>query len=367
MYERPRFQDNFREQPARLFLAVVRKIMKIGIAMSGGVDSTACALMLQEKHQVKGFFMRLAQPDFNEQKSRVETIADRLGIELQIIDLRKEFEQAVLSYFSTSYFRGVTPNPCVICNKEIKFGLFLDTILQAGMAKMATGHYACITQDNGLYHLKAGLDPKKDQSYFLARLSQQQLGSVLFPLGDKEKESIYEFVENKGFTHFRGQESQDVCFLEKNQLGSFLDKKCKKTAVKGVIVGTDGKVLGEHTGLFHYTIGQRKGLGISHPEPLYVTGLDAENNRVMVGTSSELFNTSIRVKGLHWLSGAPPDLSRTYNVRIRYSHRGTPARLKLQENDCGTFSFTEPQRAVTPGQFAVVYNKRELLGSGIIL
>ena len=334
--------------------------------MSGGVDSTACALMLKEKYEIKGFFMRLAQPDFVEQKERVEIIADKIGVDLEIIDLRGEFEQAVLDYFSGSYFKGLTPNPCVKCNKEIKFGLFLDAILKTGMSKMATGHYARISEENHIFHLMAGLDPKKDQSYFLARLNQQQLSSVLFPLGDKEKESIYTYVENKGFTNFRGQESQDVCFLEKNQIGSFLDTRNNQSASKGAIVTTDGKVLGEHTGLFHYTIGQRKGLGISHPEPLYVIGLDATNNTVLVGTNDELFSKTIQVKELHWLSGTQPDLSQPYNVRIRYSHRGSPAQLKLQQNNCGTFTFTEAQRAITPGQFAVVYNNTELLGSGII-
>lgn len=347
-------------------ITVVYRIMKIGIAMSGGVDSTACALMLREQYQVKGFFMRLAQPDFAEQKERVERIADKLGIELEIIDLRNEFEQVVLDYFSGSYFKGLTPNPCVKCNKEIKFGLFLDAILKTGMAKMATGHYARIEKDNDLYHLKMGLDPKKDQSYFLARLSQQQLGSILFPLGDKEKESIYTYVEENGFNHFRGQESQDVCFLEKNQIGSFLDTRNSQTTTKGSIVTSDGKVMGKHTGLFHYTIGQRKGLGISHPEPLYVIGLDAINNTVLVGTNDELFSKIIRVKELHWLSGDKPDLNQPYNIRIRYSHKGSPATLKLQDNNCGTFTFSESQRAITPGQFAVVYNNTELLGSGII-
>lgn len=334
--------------------------------MSGGVDSTACALMLKEKYEVQGFFMRLAQPDFSEQKLRVEHIADKLGIDLEIVDLRDEFEQTVLHYFSGSYFNGLTPNPCVKCNKEIKFGLFLDSILKKGMSKMATGHYARITRENDIYHLKTGLDPKKDQSYFLARLNQQQLGSVLFPLGDKEKESIYTFVEEQGFTHFRGQESQDVCFLEKNQIGRFLDNRNGQSTSMGKIVTTDGKVLGEHTGLFHYTIGQRKGLGISHPEPLYVVGLDAVNNTVLVGTNDELFSKTIQVKDLHWLSGTPPDLDQPYNVRIRYSHRGSPAQLKLQQSNCGTFTFSEAQRAITPGQFAVVYNNTELLGSGII-
>ncbi|MFT5700736.1 MAG: tRNA-specific 2-thiouridylase [Desulforhopalus sp.] len=340
--------------------------MEIGIAMSGGVDSTACALMLRDKHKVKGFFMRLAQPDFKEQKIKVETIADKLEIKLQIIDLRAEFEQAVLDYFSGSYFKGLTPNPCVICNKEIKFGLFLDAILNTGMQKMATGHYARIIKTDNHFLLKMGVDPKKDQSYFLARLTQQQLGSVLFPLGDKEKNTIYEYVEKNGFDHFRGQESQDVCFLEKNEIGSFLDTRNTAPPVKGNIVSTDGKVLGEHTGLFHYTIGQRKGLGVSHPEPLYVTRLDAKNNRVMVGTNDKLFNKTIQVKKLHWLRGSPPDLDQDYNVRIRYSHRGSMAQLRLQDDNCGTFTFSEPQRAITPGQFAVVYNNTELLGSGII-
>ncbi|PHR23990.1 MAG: tRNA 2-thiouridine(34) synthase MnmA [Desulfotalea sp.] len=340
--------------------------MKIGIAMSGGVDSTACALMLREKHQVKGYFMRLAQPDFSEQKVRVEAIASRLGIELHIIDLRKEFDQAVLDYFSGSYFKGLTPNPCVICNKEIKFGLFLDAILEAGMEKMATGHYARVVKNDTLYKLKTGLDPKKDQSYFLARLNQQQLDSVLFPLGDKEKDSIYEYVEENGFNHFRGQESQDVCFLEKNQISNFLDTRNTNAMAKGAIVSTKGKILGEHTGLFHYTIGQRKGLGISSPEPLYVIGLDPKNDTVIVGTNDELFSKTIQVTDLHWLSGTPPDLDQAYNIRIRYSHRGSLAHLEIRDKTCGTFTFSEPQRAITPGQFAVVYNNTELLGSGII-
>ncbi len=340
--------------------------MNIGIAMSGGVDSTACALMLQEKFQVKGFFMRLAQPDFDLQKERVEAVAKEIGIELAIIDLRKEFEQAVLNYFTGSYFNGLTPNPCVICNREIKFGLFLDAILAAGMDKMATGHYARIAQEDNAYQLKIGVDPKKDQSYFLSRLSQQQLGSIIFPLGEKLKESIYSFVESKGFTHFRGQESQDVCFLEKNQISSFLDSKKPATNASGNIVATDGEVMGKHTGLFHYTIGQRKGLGISHPEPLYVIGLNAKNNTVIVGSNDELFNNTIRVKELHWLKGSPPDLVSQYTVRIRYSHRGSLAQISLGENSSGTITFNEPQRAITPGQFAVIYNNNELLGSGII-
>jgi tRNA-specific 2-thiouridylase len=343
------------------------KERQIGIALSGGVDSTACALLLREHYQVKGFFMQLAQPNFAAQKARVETIAERLGISVQIINLQQEFKQRVLDYFSGSYYQGLTPNPCVICNREIKFGLFMEAILSAGMDKMATGHYARIEQKEDVYHLHSGDDPKKDQSYFLSRLTQEQLSKVIFPLGEQTKESTYRFVEEHGFDDFQGLESQDVCFLENSRLGNFLEDHSTGENVTGSIVSTSGKVLGHHKGLFRYTIGQRKGLGIASEAPLYVVGLDATANRVIVGRNEELFKKQIRVRELHWLAAKAPDTAIDYKVRIRYSHRGSTARLILDDNGCGDIIFQEPQRAVTPGQFAVIYHDTELLGSGIIL
>ncbi len=340
---------------------------KIGIAMSGGVDSTACAMMLREHHQVQGFFMQLAQPNFEAQKNRVEAVATKLGIPLQIINLQQEFEQRVLHYFSGSYFKGLTPNPCVICNREIKFGLFMEAILAAGMDKMATGHYARIRQAGNIYHLHSGDDPKKDQSYFLSRLTQKQLAKVLFPLGEQTKTDTYRYVEEHGFHDFHGQESQDVCFLENNQIGNFLENRSTGETNEGPIVSTSGKVLGHHKGLFRYTIGQRKGLGISSAVPLYVVGLDVNGNRVIVGRNEELYKKQIQVQKLNWLLGEKPDVTIQYMVRIRYSHRGSIARLVLNDNGCGDIIFQEPQRAVTPGQFAVIYHETELLGSGIIL
>ncbi len=170
--------------------------------MSGGVDSTACALLLRDQYQVEGFFMHLAQPNFAIQEERVQSIAARLGIPLQVIDLRRPFAEKVLDYFSDSYFGGLTPNPCVICNREIKFGLFMDAILSAGMTTMATGHYARIEKTGNTYRLFKGIDPKKDQSYFLSRLTQEQLAKIMFPLGDRTKESTYRFVEEHGFDRF---------------------------------------------------------------------------------------------------------------------------------------------------------------------
>ncbi len=335
--------------------------------MSGGVDSTACALLLQKDFQVKGFFMHLAQPDFLAQKVRVEAIAAKIGISLQVIDLQKEFRQKVLNYFSGSYYKGLTPNPCVICNKEIKFGLFLEAILDAGMESMATGHYAKILKKDDRYHLHCGDDPKKDQSYFLSRLTQDQLAKVVFPLGEQTKTNTYSLVEEYGFDDFHGQESQDVCFLENKQIGNYLEDRSTDQTIAGPIVSTSGKVLGSHKGLFRYTIGQRKGLGISSETPLYVIGLDATDNRVIVGKNEELFRKQIQVKQLHWLAGSAPDETNHYKVRIRYSHRGSMAKLALSDNDCGNIIFQEPQRAVTPGQFAVIYHETELLGSGVIL
>lgn len=343
------------------------KTSKIGIALSGGVDSTASALLLREHHQVTGFFMQLAQPNFTEQRARVEMIAGKLGIALQVIDLQRDFQQRVLDYFSESYVQGLTPNPCVVCNREIKFGLFMEAILAAGMEKMATGHYAKIDRSQGIYHLYSGDDPKKDQSYFLSRLTQQQLARVIFPLGGQKKEDTYHFVKQHGFDDFQGLESQDVCFLENRLIGEFLEQRATDTPADGPIVSTSGRLLGRHRGLFRYTIGQRKGLGISSEKPLYVVGLDAKANRVIVGGNEELFKKRIRVQNIHWLAGNCPDLARNYTVRIRYSHKGASAKLSIDDNGCGDIIFNEAQRAITPGQFAVIYRGTELLGSGVII
>ena len=184
--------------PYRKPLLIARisvKTKKVGIAMSGGVDSTACALLLKEKFSVQGFFMRLAQPDFEKQRKRAENIADTLGIKLQVVDLRQKFAEKVLDYFSETYLAGQTPNPCLVCNREIKFGFFLDAIMAAEMDCVATGHYARIEKENSIFHLCKGADSHKDQSYFLARLKQEQLARIIFPLGEMKKEEAYEIVE----------------------------------------------------------------------------------------------------------------------------------------------------------------------------
>lgn len=334
--------------------------------MSGGVDSTACVLLLQEKYEVHGFFMQLAQPDLAEQLERVNKIAGQCNIPLQVIDLRSRFDDKVLNYFENAYRSGHTPNPCMICNREIKFGLFMDSICEQGIDQIATGHYAHIVKDKGCFLLEQGEDDRKDQSYFLARLTQQQLARVMFPLAKMTKAEVYDFVEAHGFSDFRGQESQDVCFLGSDSVGSFLETRTVQAAACGDIVNTDGKLLGQHNGIYNYTIGQRKGLGIAAPAPLYVIRIDAAENRIIVGENDELFQKSIAIEDVIWNCDRTPHTDRSYRVRIRYGHKGQEAKIKEISENRYQITFTEKQRAVTPGQFAVIYDQNRVLGSGEI-
>ena len=335
--------------------------------MSGGVDSTAAAIVLKEKADLCGFFMRLHQPDFPSQLANVSSIAERLGIPLKVIDLREQFQQKVLDYFRDSYFSGLTPNPCMVCNRDIKFGLFLEAILAAGMERMATGHYARIVRDGELYRLHDGVDPTKDQSYFLARLTQHQLSHAVVPLGTAHKQETYALVARHGFTGFEAKESQDICFLSDQGVGDYLAERYPEGVRPGTVIDTDGREIGRHAGLFRYTIGQRRGLGLPDVSPWYVAGIDSAQNTLIVCKHDELFKEAIMVDDLHWLSGHIPDLDRTYMVRIRYSHHGSPARINMDTSlDQARIAFEEPQRAITPGQFAVIYDGTEVLGSGII-
>lgn len=335
--------------------------------MSGGVDSTACALLLRNKYDIKGFFMQLAQPDIERQQEQVQSIAARIGIELEIFDLREQFTEKILAYFSRSYFDGLTPNPCMLCNREIKFGLFLETMRDAGMEGIATGHYARVTETDGIYHLYTGVDANKDQSYFLARLNQEQLGQSIFPLGSMLKEETYAFVEANGFLDFRKTESQDVCFLADENVGSYLEKHLPEGGLPGPIATSDGREIGTHKGLFRYTIGQRRGLGLPDATPWYVLAIEPKANTIIVGKEDELYHDRIRIRNIHWLLGQPPVLETGYKVRIRSSHRGAEAALKRIDEDLYQITFGIKQRAVTPGQFAVIYRDDEVIGSGEIL
>jgi len=334
--------------------------------MSGGVDSTACAIMLQKTHAVQGFFMHLAQPDYQGQLARVEEIAARLGIGLTVVDLRRQFEERVLDYFSSSYRSGLTPNPCLVCNREIKFGLMATAMIAAGVDTMATGHYARVVERDGTFHLHQGIDRHKDQSYFLARLHQAQLSRLRLPLGNRTKDETYAFVATHGFTGFSGSESQDVCFLAAESVGDFLARRLPDLAGDGPVVTIDGREIGRHRGLFRHTVGQRRGLGLPDSSPWYVVRLDPASNSLIVGKQEDLLQQQVEIADLHWLAGIPAQSGDRFEVRLRSTHRGATATFETADETRALLNFDLPQRAVTPGQFAVLYRGDEVLGSGVI-
>lgn len=339
---------------------------KIGLAMSGGVDSTAAALILKQQYDITGFFMNLGQPDFLQQADRVKHLADAIGIDLQVIDLQDSFKDRVLDYFSSCYFSGRTPNPCIVCNREIKFGMFMDAIRQRGFSKVATGHYARVQVIDGEAALLEGIDGRKDQSYFLAGLLRDQLERVVFPLGSLLKKDIYEFVSAQGFSFSQEKESQDVCFLKGTGTTEYLEKLLTTEPEKGPIETTSGKHIGIHSGLFRYTIGQRRGLGLPDATPWYVCRIDAERNTLVVGKREELLAGSLKVLSPHWLISKHLQDGERCRVRIRYNHPGSTARIEKTGRDSFRLHFDEPQRAIAPGQFAVLYKNDRVVCSAEI-
>ncbi len=343
--------------------------VSVGVAMSGGVDSSVTAKLLQNMgYKVQGFFMALAQPDLEQQIERVKQVAGYLDIPLTVIDLAAEFKEEVLNYFTRSYFEGKTPNPCIICNPMIKFGRLQEKILAFGCSRMATGHYARILeQPDQTFHLFKGLDPGKDQSYFLHRLTQQQLAKTLFPLGDQIKKNVYKLAAELGISGLHGTESQDVCFLKNTDVGSFLARDTFAAKSAGPIITLDGKEIGHHHGIHLYTIGQRKGLGIPDATPYYVVSLDPGKNAVVVGKKKDLYRYELTVGDVNWIAGQGPQLPAEFHTRIRYRHDGAIAQVEQLENGKYMVRFQKPQLAITPGQFAVFYKGEEVIGGGVII
>ena len=337
--------------------------LKVGVAMSGGVDSTMAASLLQEQgHAVHGFFMILPLADLEAQQRRVREAAERLSLPLTLIDLRRPFTEQVIAYFTQSYHTGLTPNPCIRCNRAVKFGLLAEAMLAAGMERVATGHYARICADGAQQWVGRGADPGKDQSYFLARLSAAQLRPLLFPLGDWTKAQVRERAAALGF-QFGGEESQDVCFLD-HGLPAFLAGQGLGDAV-GPVLTRDGRKIGEHQGVWHYTIGQRRGLGLPDATPWYVVELDGRGNRLIVGKNQDLLRGGCILQSLVWTQ-RPPDLPWRGEVQLRSRHTPAAAELTRTGPDQWRLVFDVPQRAVTPGQFAVFYQDDRVLGSAVI-
>lgn len=336
----------------------------ISVLMSGGMDSLAAALLLrQEGHNVKGVHFRTGFDKLA--LSRLEETGEQAGIPIDVYDLSRAFREKVIRYFVRAYSMGLTPNPCLVCNSRIKFGVLYGMLRNRGFPFIATGHYARKKKKTGEgFALFRGKDKAKDQSYFLSLVFPGVLEKTVFPLGEYEKSAVRDILAAKGFV-FEGQrESQDICFVP-DDYARFLKKHGGLSGSKGEITDHEGRVIGEHDGLFRFTVGQRKGISIPAEKPYYVLRLDPENNRLVVGHKDSLYQKRFLVAGINRFSAHFPD-EKDMTVQIRYRHRPSPCRVLSCGKKGLLVEFAEPQKAVTPGQAAVFYKNEEVLAAGFI-
>jgi tRNA-specific 2-thiouridylase len=369
---------------------------RVVVGMSGGVDSSAtAALLLEQGYDVVGITLKLWPQDCvsrAEDKccgpqavSDARSVCNKLGVPYYLIDEAAEFQSKVIQYFADEYKAGRTPNPCVMCNQNLKFGRLIDRADQLGAQYIATGHFARIEHKCGVqsaecgvinkrlltsyptrYLLKRGRDLKKDQSYFLFSLRQDQLARAMFPLGEKTKSDTREVARHCNLKTADKEESMEICFVPDNNYGKFLQQAKLAEKHRGEIVDVHGHVLGHHDGIEFYTIGQRKGLGITTPKPVYVVELDAENNRVIVGDETALDRDEFIVDRCNWIPFDDPPEQIEVMAKIRYNHPGTMATVTPIDKNKAKVKLHVPQRAITPGQAAVFYQEDLVVGGGWI-
>ena len=340
--------------------------------MSGGVDSSVAAFLLQrEGYDCAGAMMKLFDGDGSccslDDAEDARAVAQRLGMPFYVFNFTDAFEASVTARFIDAYRRGRTPNPCIDCNRFVKFEKFLHRAEELDRTCIATGHYARIEQNaNGRFLLKKGRDANKDQSYVLYAMTQRQLSRTLFPLGTLTKDAVRKLAAQAGFINAKKRDSQDICFAPDGDYAGFIEQRTNGTQRSGDFTDTEGRVLGKHRGLIHYTVGQRKGLGISAPHPLFVCALDVENNNVILGKSEELFSKTLTADEINLIPfDALPSPMRV-TAKIRYSHTPQPATVRQTDNDQLHVEFDQPQRAITPGQAVVLYDGDTVIGGGTI-
>lgn len=347
------------------------------IAMSGGVDSSVAAYLMKEKNfDIMGVTLKLFDNDdvLVQDKSccslsdveDAKSVAKRMGIKHYTFNFKDDFKTEVISRFIDAYENGRTPNPCIDCNRYIKFKRLLERAEVLGCDYVVTGHYARVEEDNGRYLLKKGIDISKDQSYVLYSLTQEQLKHTILPLGALTKTEVRQIAEEQGFVNSNKRDSQDICFVPCGDYAGFIEHYTGRSYPCGNFVDLDGNVLGEHKGIIKYTIGQRKGLNLSLPKPMYVCRADLEKNTVILGDNADLFSKSLNASDINLIAVDRIDGSMRVSAKIRYSQTEAAATVYQTDEDSLHLEFDEPQRAITPGQAVVLYDGDTVIGGGVI-
>lgn len=342
---------------------------RILVGMSGGVDSSVTALLLKKQgYDVVGVTMKLLDNAEN-MTHDAKIICEKLGIEYHVVDFSKAFKEKVIDYFSNEYINGRTPNPCNMCNRYLKFGLLLDSAINNfNCENIATGHYAKVdySSDTGRYFLRKSDTDKKDQTYALYKLTQEQLSRVIMPLGSYEKENVRKIAEENGLINAKKKDSQEICFVPDNNYIKFIEDNYNFKSKKGNFVDLNGNILGEHKGIIHYTIGQRKGLEIAFQKRMYVIDIDPVKNEVVLGNDEDLFIDNFICDDINFMAIDGLKKPIPANVKIRYSAKPEKAELIPLNDGSIKVVFSEKQRAITPGQSAVFYKDDIVLGGGTI-
>lgn len=351
---------------------------KVIIAMSGGVDSSVAAFLMKEKgYECIGATMKLYDNEdigISREKTccslddidDARAVARRLDMPYYVFNFKDEFEEKVIHKFISTYENGGTPNPCIDCNRYLKFEKLFQRMYELGFDYVVTGHYAKVEEESGWFYLKKGEDVTKDQSYVLYSLTQSQLSHIQFPLGAYSKSEIREIAQSQNFLNARKKDSQDICFVPDGNYAKFIEGYLGKTYPQGDFVDKNGNVIGRHQGIIRYTNGQRKGLGVAFGKPMYVTGKDAEKNTVTLCTNEELFSDTLLAVDFNWLIPNPSEQIKC-KARVRYNMKEQPATAYILEDNKVKVVFDEPQRAITKGQAVVLYEDDVVLGGGTIV